>query len=83
MPLPSLSRSNKFRIFPRSERTPRPSFTRCRRPQSNVDGDSHYVRVQLLTNAGALDHDKQIALCRNPNRWVNAQRIEVSGGLAL
>ena len=29
---------------------------------SNVDGDSHYVRVQVLTNAGALDRDKQIAL---------------------
>jgi len=29
---------------------------------SNVDGDADYVRVQLLTNAGALDRDKQIAL---------------------
>jgi hypothetical protein len=29
---------------------------------SNVDGDSDYVRVQVLTNAGALDRDKQIAL---------------------
>jgi phenylpyruvate tautomerase PptA (4-oxalocrotonate tautomerase family) len=29
---------------------------------SNVDGDSHYVRVQVLTNADALDRDKQIAL---------------------
>ena len=29
---------------------------------SNVDGDSTYVRVQVLTNAGALDRDKQIAL---------------------
>jgi phenylpyruvate tautomerase PptA (4-oxalocrotonate tautomerase family) len=28
---------------------------------SNVDGDSTYVRVQVLTNAGALDRDKQIA----------------------
>jgi len=27
-----------------------------------VDGDSTYVRVQVLTNAGALDRDKQIAL---------------------
>jgi phenylpyruvate tautomerase PptA (4-oxalocrotonate tautomerase family) len=26
---------------------------------SNVDGDSDYVRVQVLTNAGALDHEKQ------------------------
>jgi phenylpyruvate tautomerase PptA (4-oxalocrotonate tautomerase family) len=29
---------------------------------SNVDGDSHYVRVQVLTNAGALDRDKQLAV---------------------
>lgn len=29
---------------------------------SNVDGDSSYVRVQVLTNAGALDRDKQIAV---------------------
>jgi phenylpyruvate tautomerase PptA (4-oxalocrotonate tautomerase family) len=31
---------------------------------SNVDGDSTYVRVQVLTNAGALDRDKQIAVVR-------------------
>jgi phenylpyruvate tautomerase PptA (4-oxalocrotonate tautomerase family) len=29
---------------------------------ANVDGDDKYVRVQVLTNAGALDRDKQIAL---------------------
>jgi phenylpyruvate tautomerase PptA (4-oxalocrotonate tautomerase family) len=29
---------------------------------SNVDGDSNYVRVQVLTNSGALDRDKQLAL---------------------
>ena len=29
---------------------------------SNVDGDANYVRVQVLTNAGALDRDKQIAV---------------------
>ena len=29
---------------------------------ANVDGDSSYVRVQVLTNAGALDREKQIAL---------------------
>ena len=29
---------------------------------ANVDGDSTYVRVQVLTNAGALDREKQIAL---------------------
>jgi phenylpyruvate tautomerase PptA (4-oxalocrotonate tautomerase family) len=29
---------------------------------SNVDGDSNYVRVQVLTNSGALDREKQLAL---------------------
>jgi len=29
---------------------------------SNVDGEGNYVRVQVLTNAGALDRDKQIAI---------------------
>jgi phenylpyruvate tautomerase PptA (4-oxalocrotonate tautomerase family) len=31
---------------------------------SNVDGDSNYVRVQVLTNAGALDRPKQIEVVR-------------------
>jgi|SRR5271170_3280709 len=31
---------------------------------SNVDGDSNYVRVQVMTNAGALDRAKQIAVVR-------------------
>ena len=31
---------------------------------SNVDGDSSYVRVQVLTNSGALDRDKQLAVVR-------------------
>jgi phenylpyruvate tautomerase PptA (4-oxalocrotonate tautomerase family) len=31
---------------------------------SNVNGDSDYVRVQVLTNAGALDRDKQLAVVR-------------------
>jgi phenylpyruvate tautomerase PptA (4-oxalocrotonate tautomerase family) len=31
---------------------------------SNVDGDSNYVRVQVLTNQGALDRAKQIAVVR-------------------
>ena len=46
---------------------------------SNVDGDDTYVRVQVLTNQGALDREKQIALvqqltdlvaaaARNPRR---------------
>jgi phenylpyruvate tautomerase PptA (4-oxalocrotonate tautomerase family) len=29
---------------------------------SNVDGDGSYVRVQVLTNAGALNRDKQLAV---------------------
>jgi phenylpyruvate tautomerase PptA (4-oxalocrotonate tautomerase family) len=29
---------------------------------SNVDGESTYVRVQVLTNAGALDRGKQLAV---------------------
>ena len=29
---------------------------------ANVDGDENYVRVQVLTNTGALDRDKQLAL---------------------
>ena len=29
---------------------------------SNVDGDSSYVRVQVLTNAGALNREKQLAV---------------------
>jgi phenylpyruvate tautomerase PptA (4-oxalocrotonate tautomerase family) len=31
---------------------------------ANVDGDSTYVRVQVLTNAGALDRDKQLSMVR-------------------
>ena len=29
---------------------------------ANVDGDSTYVRVQVLTNIGALDREKQLAV---------------------
>ena len=29
---------------------------------SNVDGDSGYVRIQVLTNVGALDRGKQLAV---------------------
>ncbi|MBN9176023.1 MAG: hypothetical protein J0I43_01435 [Microbacterium sp.] len=29
---------------------------------ANVDGESDYVRVQVLTNAGALDREKQVAV---------------------
>ena len=31
---------------------------------SNVDGDSTYVRIQVLTNAAALGRDKQLAVVR-------------------
>ena len=31
---------------------------------SNVEGQSNYVKVQVLTNAGALDGDKQLAVVR-------------------
>jgi hypothetical protein len=31
---------------------------------SNVDGDSNYVRIQVLTNAGALDRGKLVAAAR-------------------
>jgi phenylpyruvate tautomerase PptA (4-oxalocrotonate tautomerase family) len=29
---------------------------------SNVDGDTNYVRIQVLTNAGALDRGRQLAV---------------------
>jgi hypothetical protein len=39
---------------------------------ANVDGDSTHVRVQVLTNAGALDRDKQIAVVRTLTELVAA-----------
>jgi phenylpyruvate tautomerase PptA (4-oxalocrotonate tautomerase family) len=39
---------------------------------SNVDGDSGYVRVQVLTNAGALDRDKQLEVVRQLTEIVAA-----------
>ena len=35
---------------------------------SNVDGESNYVRVQVLTNAGALDRDM-------PRLWCTSSRM--------
>ena len=29
---------------------------------SNVDGDENYVRIQVITNEGALDREKQLAV---------------------
>jgi phenylpyruvate tautomerase PptA (4-oxalocrotonate tautomerase family) len=37
---------------------------------SNVDGRSNYVRIQVLTNAGALDRDKQLAVVDQLTRIV-------------
>src|SRR5271170_7719603 len=42
---------------------------------ANVDGDENYVRVQVLTNAGALDRDKQIALVGKLTELVAAAAI--------
>jgi hypothetical protein len=36
---------------------------------ANVDGDRTYVRVQVLTNAGALDRDKQLAVAAPSARY--------------
>lgn len=45
----------------------------------NVDGESNYVRVQVLTNAGALDRDKQIVLVRQLTDLV----VSASGDASL
>jgi phenylpyruvate tautomerase PptA (4-oxalocrotonate tautomerase family) len=37
---------------------------------SNVEGESNYVRVQVLTNAGALDRPKQLAVVEQITRLV-------------
>ena len=46
---------------------------------SNVDGDNTYVRVQVLTNAGALDRGKQLAVV---NR-LSALVVEAAGDPSL
>ena len=45
---------------------------------ANVDGDSTYVRVQVLTNAGALDREKQIALVTRLTELVAAAAGDLS-----
>jgi len=45
---------------------------------TNVDGDSNYVRVQVLTNFGALDRDKQIAVVRQLTDLVAAAAGDAS-----
>src|SRR6266516_84949 len=46
---------------------------------SNVEGDSTYVRVQVLTNAGALDRDKQLAVVSR----LTALVVEAAGDPSL
>jgi phenylpyruvate tautomerase PptA (4-oxalocrotonate tautomerase family) len=45
---------------------------------SNVDGDDACVRVQVLTNAGALDRDKQVAVVAELTRIVIASATDPS-----
>ena len=45
---------------------------------SNVDGDGNYVRVQVLTNAGALNRDKQLAVVRQFTDLVAAAAADSS-----
>ena len=45
---------------------------------ANVDGDGDYVRVQVLTNAGALDRAKQIAVVRELTAIVAAAAADQS-----
>ena len=46
---------------------------------SNVDGDNTYVRVQVLTNAGALDRGKQLAVVSR----LTALVVETAGDPSL
>jgi phenylpyruvate tautomerase PptA (4-oxalocrotonate tautomerase family) len=43
---------------------------------ANVDGDDRYVRVQILTNAGALDRSKQLEVVQQFTELV----CEAAGG---
>jgi phenylpyruvate tautomerase PptA (4-oxalocrotonate tautomerase family) len=45
---------------------------------SNLEGDSNYVRIQVLTNAGALDRDKQLAVVRQLTDIVAAAAADPS-----
>jgi len=45
---------------------------------SNVEGDGNYVRVQILTNAGALNREKQLAVVRQFTDLVAAAAGEPS-----
>jgi hypothetical protein len=56
---------------------------------SNIDGASNYVRVQVLTNAGALGHElvaaarKQIAELRQSRRQGQVLLARRCAGLSL
>jgi phenylpyruvate tautomerase PptA (4-oxalocrotonate tautomerase family) len=45
---------------------------------SNVDGEDTYVRVQVLTNAGALDRDKQLAVVSQFTELITAAADDTS-----
>jgi phenylpyruvate tautomerase PptA (4-oxalocrotonate tautomerase family) len=45
---------------------------------ANVNGDSNYVRVQVLTNDGALDRDKQLAVVEQLTAIVAAAAADPS-----
>jgi hypothetical protein len=45
---------------------------------SNVDGENTYVRVQVLTNAGALDRDKQLAVVSQFTELITAAAGDAS-----
>jgi phenylpyruvate tautomerase PptA (4-oxalocrotonate tautomerase family) len=45
---------------------------------SNVDGESNYVRVQVLTNAGALDREKQLAVVSQFTELITAAAADPS-----
>ena len=60
---PRSCRSSRCLTSPCSAPTRPRSSTSCPlTPISNVDGAGNYVRVQVLTNAAALDRDKQLAV---------------------
>src|SRR5580658_3297123 len=45
---------------------------------SNVDGQNTYVRVQVLTNAGALDREKQLAVVSQFTELITAAAADAS-----
>lgn len=47
---------------------------------SNVDGDSACIRVQVLTNLGALDREKQLAVVAQFTELINAAPGDRSAG---